>query len=69
MIKHGTPLIRAQLAKYITELKEEFSRGLILPTLDKSGNSSGPINATKKPVDKKSGSNATEVRLYEISLF
>jgi activator of HSP90 ATPase len=45
MIKQGTPQIRAQLAKYIKELKEEFSRGLILPTADKSNNQSGPINA------------------------
>ena len=28
----GTKLIRAQLAKYITALKEEFAQGIILPT-------------------------------------
>ncbi len=31
----GTTMIRKQLAIYIRELKEEFSKGLILPT-DKS---------------------------------
>lgn len=61
MIKYGTPLIQAQLAKYITELKEEFSKGLILPTLDKSGNQSGPINAGQK--SKKPTSAASEVIL------
>ncbi|XP_046848600.1 activator of 90 kDa heat shock protein ATPase homolog 1-like [Xenia sp. Carnegie-2017] len=32
LIKHGTPLIRKNLSKYIKELREEFSQGLVLPT-------------------------------------
>lgn len=32
LIKHGAPLIRDNLGKYIEQLKEEFSQGLVLPT-------------------------------------
>ncbi|XP_074652499.1 activator of 90 kDa heat shock protein ATPase homolog 1-like [Tubulanus polymorphus] len=35
----GSFLIRNQLAKYITGLKEEFSKGMILPSKDKTTNS------------------------------
>lgn len=40
----GTKLIRAQLAKYITALKEEFAQGIILPTANT------PLKDTKPAV-------------------
>lgn len=39
----GAKLIRAQLAKYITALKEEFAQGIILPT------ATTPLKETAKP--------------------
>jgi len=50
--KTGIPLVKEKLAKYIKELKEEYSRGLILPT-KKNGKSNQAAQKTVQ--DKKVG--------------
>ncbi|XP_065061250.1 activator of 90 kDa heat shock protein ATPase homolog 1-like [Rhopilema esculentum] len=45
--KTGIPLMREKLAQYIKELKEEYSKGLILPT-KKTGASPQPAQKTDK---------------------
>ncbi|CAB4016270.1 activator of 90 kDa heat shock ATPase homolog 1-like, partial [Paramuricea clavata] len=44
LIKHGTSLIRDTVAKYIKELREEFSQGLVLPTKTTSNKMQANIN-------------------------
>ncbi|EDV21749.1 Activator of 90 kDa heat shock protein ATPase-like protein 1 [Trichoplax sp. H2] len=55
--KYGIVMIREKIREYIKKLKEEFSRGLILPTSGKSGSSS-KTSPSHKP-SSASSSNKT----------
>lgn len=58
--KDGVATVRSQLARYITELREEFTKGMILPKKDEVK----PDNT----VNHKSGFNKTKVNMQPVTL-
>ncbi|XP_050406800.2 activator of 90 kDa heat shock protein ATPase homolog 1 isoform X2 [Patella vulgata] len=58
MRRTGTPIIQAQIAKYIKDLREEYSQGIVLPTKTLGGttkitdNNIGTENIAKKEMNK-----------------
>ncbi|XP_002737804.1 activator of 90 kDa heat shock protein ATPase homolog 1-like [Saccoglossus kowalevskii] len=57
MRKKGMPRIRLAIAKYIQDLKEEFSQGMILPSQKNTSTSSTATKPHNPPINKAANKN------------